>query len=175
MHLLVDGYNLIGLNKSLSSKVNLQSLREDLLNKLSLYKKSKIHKITVVFDGSHSDNTCRTIENIYGIKVIYSKQNETADDIIKEIVENSENPGEILVVTSDNELKNAVRVEGVSITGSDTLAKRLKSYNQSDKHLSKSEYMEKYIKGYNEEEDISNKKGNPDKPKKNKKFQKSLW
>lgn len=55
MHLIVDGYNLIGLNRSLSHKTNLQSLRETLLNKLSLYKKNKIHKITVVFDGSHSD------------------------------------------------------------------------------------------------------------------------
>lgn len=174
MHLIIDGYNLIRTDKSLSPKVNLQSLRETLLNKLSLYKKGKIHKITVVFDGSHSDNTSRTIENIYGIKVIYSKQNETADDVIKEIVETSENPGEILVVTSDNELRHAVRAGGVSVTSSGSLSRRLKEHMQTNnkEEISKAEYFEKYVKGYVEEYDPV-KKGNPKKEKK--KQMRNLW
>ena len=177
MHLIIDGYNVIksGQNNS-SAKENLSLLRDNLIRKLSAYKGSKIHNITVVFDGFYSENQSRNTEHINGVKVIYSKQNERADDIIKEIVSNVSNPNDVLVVTSDNGLKNAVRVEGVSITSSDSLGKRLSYFKEyKKKTLSKAEYFEKNVKGYVEEEDKTGRKGNSQKQKKIKKWSKNLW
>ena len=53
MHLIIDGYNLLHVNRSLINlnSVQLQWERERLIDRLSTYQKLKPRGITVVFDG----------------------------------------------------------------------------------------------------------------------------
>ena len=50
MHLVIDGYNLIGAMTDLAG-MDLEEIREELITRLLAYKRLKKHRITVVFDG----------------------------------------------------------------------------------------------------------------------------
>jgi len=74
-------------------------LRRTFLERFAKYKRRKDIKITVVFDAYKGFSTGRQRENYKGINVVYSKENETADDVmIGWIREKKEG---VIVVTSD--------------------------------------------------------------------------
>jgi len=53
MHIIIDGYNLIRQSEALRrfDSFGLEAGRKELLRLLSLYRKSRGHRITVVLDG----------------------------------------------------------------------------------------------------------------------------
>ncbi len=57
----------------------------------------------MVFDGWNSGNLSQRSYMARGIKVIYTKQGEVADSVIKRIAEKSKR--ELVIVTSDMEIK----------------------------------------------------------------------
>ena len=63
---------------------NLELQRKSLLDRLVLYKKQKPNKITVVFDAYRGFSLTRQRENYKGIDVVYTRENETADDVMIE-------------------------------------------------------------------------------------------
>jgi predicted RNA-binding protein with PIN domain len=83
-HLIIDGYNYINRIKTspIDDGSNLDLLRRALLDRFVQYKKRKGAKITVVFDAYDSRSPGRQRENYKGIDVVYSKEHETADDVI---------------------------------------------------------------------------------------------
>jgi hypothetical protein len=100
-HLLIDGYNYVKQSAlaALLDPSDLESGRRYLLDELSRYKKEKKVRITVVFDATHGLSLGRKKEGYRGVEVIYSKQGETADQVIMEAIR--EHRAGLLVVTFD--------------------------------------------------------------------------
>jgi rRNA-processing protein FCF1 len=101
IHIVIDGYNYISRtgNTGIHGGADLEGLRRSLLEKLAGYKKRRGGKITVVFDAYNSFSPGRQREDFKGVDVVYSREGETADDVIIEIIR-SKRAG-IAVVSSD--------------------------------------------------------------------------
>lgn len=132
MHIIIDGYNLIRQSVSLGrfESFSLQSGRNELIRRSSLYKKSRGHRITIVFDGWASDPLMEERDREGGIDIIYSRKGEKADEVIKRMVKKGEE--EIVVVTSDRNIADSIsRNGGVAISSPEFEAKleRLSEYN----------------------------------------------
>lgn len=112
IHIIIDGYNLIRQSTDLSrlDRNDLQAGREALIDLLAGYKKIKAHKITVVFDGTNAPGFSLRRNWTRGIAVIFSRQGETADSVIKKMAAN-ENEG-ALVVSSDRAVTASAQSEG---------------------------------------------------------------
>lgn len=93
---------------------NLDMLRRSLLDRLSQYKRQKGVKITVVFDAYNSFSPGRQRENYKGIDVVYSKEGETADDVIIGWIR--EKRAGIIVVSSDRAIIDEAKQHGVAFT-----------------------------------------------------------
>ncbi len=130
MKIIIDGYNLIWAVPELRKKVlneqreiNLAEGRKGLLHLLDLYQGGHPKlEITAVFDAKEEIFSYPSSSS--KIKVLYSN-GETADSLIKRIVEDEKNPKETLVVTSDNELKGRVKEKGAQVIGSLSFLKRI--------------------------------------------------
>ena len=107
---IVDGYNLIGSEKGLRG--NLQGQRDRLVRELRDYQERKGCVITVVFDGWRSGWIYETEERTGDLTVIYSRQGEKADSVIKRLAR--EMGSACIVVTSDRELRQAVEASGAT-------------------------------------------------------------
>jgi len=104
MHIIVDGYNLIGSQTGLSG--NLEHKRSWLAQQLASYQRRKGHHITVVFDGWQSGWSHETIEKRDGVSIVYSRVGEKADTVIVRLAR--QRGGGSVVVTSDREVQRAV-------------------------------------------------------------------
>ncbi len=125
IHILIDGYNLIRKYPPLSQaeKADFSKGREKLLEWLSQYRRKIPNPITVVFDGGQGGERDEGRDIYKGIKVRYSPQGQTADDIIKRLVKKE---GEkILVVTSDQELGSYCRLFKTGWIRSEDFARRI--------------------------------------------------
>jgi predicted RNA-binding protein with PIN domain len=79
-------------------------------------------ELTVVFDGRPIDSVLRG----HGIEVQFAPGGtNAADRRIERLVSESENPGEITVVTSDKALVRAVTAAGANVVGSGEFRSRL--------------------------------------------------
>ena len=112
-HLLIDGYNFLkrtGL-AALFDSSDLESGRRAVLDALAAYKKERATGITVVFDATRGISLLRQKERYRGIEIIYSKQGETADQVIVEAIR-ARRAG-LLVVTSDRAIIDEAKRHGV--------------------------------------------------------------
>lgn len=165
MWLIVDGYNVLrssGGTAPLQGN-NLQKEREGFLARLRRYQGERKDKVTVVFDGQRADGDFSTTKSQGGVRVIYSRRGQTADEIIKQLVEEAPYPQDIMVVSSDREIADFVKSRGASVAGARSLADRLdlqaiSSDVQESFSLEETDqatYHERYVKGYLEEEEPS--------------------
>jgi hypothetical protein len=125
MHLIIDGYNLLHVNRSLIhlSPVQLQWERERLIDQLSAYQKLKPCRITVVFDGWQGGWATEKRESQKGVEVIYSKLGEKADEVIKRLVK--EKGSGAIVITSDRDIARFGERMAVSVIPSDQFRERM--------------------------------------------------
>ena len=114
MWIIVDGYNLIRQWPELAmlDRADLQSGREALLQELRAYQREKRHRITVVFDGRERGGISGGIEKAGGVGVRYSRQGETADEVIAHLV--AEAGAGAVVVSSDREVQASARRHGAA-------------------------------------------------------------
>lgn len=115
MHLLIDGYNLIRQSPALRhlDARDLEAGREALLERLALYRQCRPHhRLTVVFDGWQAGGATETRDLHWGVRVIYSRRGERADEVIKRLLA-QEGP-RALVVSSDRELQEQARRVGAA-------------------------------------------------------------
>ena len=163
-HIIIDGYNYIHRIRSsgLLSDTNLDMVRRAFLERFVSYKRQKGINITVVFDAYKSYSTGRQKENYKGIEIVYSKENETADDVIIGWIR--EKKAGIIVVTSDRAIIDEAKRCGVAFIVPSKLEMMI---SQAGLEMHKEE----------DEEDVYNdrKKGNPRKlPKKLRKLTKTV-
>jgi predicted RNA-binding protein with PIN domain len=116
MDIIIDGYNLIGSEQGLHGV--LESKRNWLVQRISLYQKIKQFKVTVIFDGWRAGRPEQVGQKVDGVTVIYSRLDEKADAVIISLAR--EKGGGSVVVTSDREIRNAVeRFGAVAIAAND--------------------------------------------------------
>ena len=123
--IIVDGYNLIRQSPELSRiwDLDLEAARDALAERLTRYKRLHKHKITVVYDGAHWSASGRNAPRARGIRTIFSRGGEKADDVIRRMV-SKEAEGKI-VVTSDRDLARSVESAGAATIDSPTFEARL--------------------------------------------------
>jgi len=130
MHIIIDGYNLIRQSDALRryERFSLEDGRKALIRSISLYKKQRGHKVTVVFDGWQGGPVEEERDKLSGIDIIYSRKGEKADEVIKRMVQ--ERAEEIVVVTSDRDIADFVSRRGGTAISSpefDELMGRMKT------------------------------------------------
>jgi uncharacterized protein len=155
-HIVIDGYNY--MMRTVASRVqegsSLEALRRGVLEKLSRYKRRKGSKITVVFDAYRSLSPGRQRENYLGIDVVYSRENETADDVIIGWIR--ERRSGMIVVTSDRAIIDEAKRSGIAFITPQKLEEMI-----VDGISGKDQASE------DDDEGVTEKKGNPRKlPKK---------
>ncbi|MCX7965932.1 MAG: NYN domain-containing protein [Syntrophorhabdaceae bacterium] len=159
-HIVIDGYNYINRIRpaGMHDGTNLEVLRKHLLEKLVYYKKQKPNRITVVFDAYKSFSPTRQRENYKGIDVIYTKENETADEFIIQWIR--KRPSGLVVVSSDRAILDEAKQCGIAFITPTKMEEFMLGYETED---------------YDSENLKTTKKGNPKKlPKKIRKATKIL-
>lgn len=101
--LLVDGYNIIGAwpdLKKLKEK-DLAAARDRLIERMAEYQAYSGYRVIVVFDAQYVQGTEKKYHN-YKVEVIFTKENETADERIEKMaIHLSNRKTQIHVATSD--------------------------------------------------------------------------
>lgn len=124
MKLIIDGYNLIASTNILKERKDALSKNcKYLIDLLVQYNSFKKFHIIVIFDGWQYGYPIETSEDIKGIKVIYSKRGEKADEVIKKMA--SKLKDSCLVVSSDREIVDYVEKAGSNSISAKEFASRL--------------------------------------------------
>jgi predicted RNA-binding protein with PIN domain len=121
VHLVVDGYNV---TKSGYGTLSLAEQRSRLLNGLAALARRTRAEVTCVFDGKTLDG--RVVQTSpRGVRVLFSPEGETADELIRRLVR-AEPPGRpVVVVSSDREVADGIRAAGARPVPSSVLLRRL--------------------------------------------------
>lgn len=102
-YLIVDGYNIINA-WPVFEKLRVESFehaRAKLIEILSNYQGSTDSRVIIVFDAHLVKGGSQKKELIDGIEVIFSQENETADNVIEKLVGTLPIQSKITVATSD--------------------------------------------------------------------------
>ncbi|WP_079513644.1 NYN domain-containing protein [Rossellomorea marisflavi] len=101
--LLVDGYNIIGAWHELNElkKKDLSAARDRLVEQMAEYQGYTGYRVIVIFDAYYVQGIARKYNN-YKVEVIFTKENETADERIEKLaIELNNIKTQIHVATSD--------------------------------------------------------------------------
>ena len=101
--LLVDGYNIIGAWPELRElkERSLAAARDRLIEMMAEYQAFTEYRVIVVFDAQYVQGLSRTYKN-HKVEVIFTKENETADERIEKMaIELNNIKTQIQVATSD--------------------------------------------------------------------------
>ena len=112
--LIIDGYNVIFAWEELKelAAVNLDSAREAFLDILGNYQGYKKMGMVVVFDGYKVAGNPGTKVDYGEIKVVYTKEAETADRFIEKTIYEMGRKYDVAVVTSDRPVQMAALGDG---------------------------------------------------------------
>ena len=111
MWVIIDGYNVIR-SSGFADDYNINKLenqRNTFISLLSDYSSSSSNRVSVVFDAANTDTLHYSRGQVDGVDVYYSRGGQTADDLIKDLVEGADNPRDCMVVTSDKEIQRFAR------------------------------------------------------------------
>jgi hypothetical protein len=147
MHLIIDGYNLLHVNRSLIrlNSTQLQWERDRLIDQLSAYQKLKPCGITIVFDGWQGGWSTEKRERRGGIEIIFSRLEEKADEVIKRLAK--EKGSGAIVITSDRDVARFAERMAVSVISSEQFREKLEvSANKFEDIFEEEEEEEKGIK-----------------------------
>lgn len=104
MKFLVDGYNL--MFRSLHAGKNLQQQREELIAHINTMVKVCEMTVTMVFDSQQPEFTRSHFDSL---EIIYTDENQSADDYLLSMVKHSQQPHQLTIVTSDKRLAWSAR------------------------------------------------------------------
>ncbi len=120
VRILVDGYSLLHAWPALAPGQARHSAaaRDELIRVLRRYDNGQGTPLTVVFDGMgsrgrHASDTLSTPE----CEILYSKNGQTADDIIERVATRLTAYGEVLVVTNDRAERDTIMAAGAQSIG----------------------------------------------------------
>ena len=127
MHLIIDGYNLLYVDRTLvsSNPTQLQRERDRLIDQLSAYRSLRQMEITVVFDGWQGGWSTEQRERRKGIDLVYSRLGEKADEVIKRLVR--EKGAGVTVISSDREVSRYAEKISVAAVPSDQFKEKMEN------------------------------------------------
>jgi predicted RNA-binding protein with PIN domain len=115
--IILDGYNVIHKIPQLQSHLNhsLEDARKALANFIITWARTHNHKgsISIVFDGR--DGIINSRQSLCGIKCIYTKTKQEADDKIISLVRNTPNKKDITIISDDNYVTNNCKAHGAIV------------------------------------------------------------
>jgi len=125
MQLIIDGYNLLHVDRSLIQldPIQLQRERDRLVHQLSAYGNLKQQEIIVVFDGWQGGWYTEKKEKKKGVEIIFSKIGEKADEVIKRLVR--EKGSGAMVITSDHDISRYAGRMAVAVIPSDQFKEKM--------------------------------------------------
>ncbi len=139
-YLLVDGYNIIFHWDNLTklAETNLEDARIKLLETLCNYQGIIKYEIIVVFDAYKVKNGVEVVEEYKNIKIVFTKEAETADTYIEracgELVKNHN----VTVATSDNLEQTIIMSKGaMRLSASDLKYDILESNKEINRFIEK--------------------------------------
>ncbi|MEV6929236.1 NYN domain-containing protein [Dactylosporangium sp. NPDC051485] len=119
-HMIVDGYNV---TKRGYAEISLEQQRNRLIAGVGGLVAQTRAEVTVVFDGAERVHGLPPAPR--GVRVLFSKKGETADELIRRLVRAEPAGRPIVVISSDKEVVDGVRRHGAYPLASDTLLRRL--------------------------------------------------
>lgn len=166
-HLIIDGYNLLGAMGLPPSQVvaNGERHREEFIVRLGRYGQSLHCPITLVFDAWQQTGNSRQVHHRAGVTVIYSAQDERADQVIQHLIRVQGK--ETAVVSSDREVIDVAKTFGAFSIRSQEFMGRLTTATPPRSTAIRSSHRESHEDAYQAPPRSKDKKGNPRKlPKK---------
>lgn len=134
--LIIDGYNVIHrLSHLARMHGNLQKKRERLAAFMAEWRVRTRYKgaITIVFDGQDCMEQSFGGNILHGIRCIFSRTKEDADDRIIRILKDSSAPEHVMVVSDDNYVANHCRSFGARIKAVSFLAAKKQATKNSSR------------------------------------------
>jgi predicted RNA-binding protein with PIN domain len=125
--LIIDGYNVIYTDDSLRRAAcrDLQGARDRLVDLLKQYLKRRHLQVTVVFDGRGGLVDAEPVVPCK-LQVLFSADDETADELILATIRRSPSPQSFVVVTSDMaDIGRTARGMGCEVIGSKRFLDRI--------------------------------------------------
>jgi len=119
-HLIVDGYNV---TKAGFGEMSLEQQRNRLVSALAGLTAQTGTETTIVFDGA--DRIVGLPPAPRGVRVLFSRKGETADDLIRRLVRAEPAGRAVVVISSDREVADGVRRHGAYPLSSETLLRRI--------------------------------------------------
>lgn len=128
LHFLIDGYNVIHAMPDLAERT-LEAARTGFLTFLGAQRPqgSARNAVTVVFDGR---DDVFWPEPPGEIRVLFSRA-ESADDLIKRLIEDEVNPRGLVLVSNDRDLQQCARQHGGTVMAAETFIARGESARRS--------------------------------------------
>lgn len=135
MKLLVDGYNLLhasGVFGEPTDEPTLETARRALLGFLAQQLAARDRsRATIVFDGKDAPRGLPSVQSYESMQVLFSRRQQSADDLIAELIAAEKQPRELLVISSDHGVQRSARQRGCSYEDSEAWVRSLRQTNQS--------------------------------------------
>jgi predicted RNA-binding protein with PIN domain len=126
MPYLVDGNNLLGAARD--ARLGLPRDEAELLRRLDRFAQARRSEILVVFDGpAGTGRAAGQAGRVGRARVRYAGSGRQADDLIVEMIVGWNNPAEITLVSSDNQLRGRAKATGARVMGCAEFAGRLRA------------------------------------------------
>ena len=126
---IVDGYNVIHAwpqLKRLMDDASLESARDKLIERLSVFGMVIGADVTVVFDAHHSTARTNSQEEVEGVHVLFTRKGHSADHAIERIAYEASQVGDVITVaTSDRFQRDLVRGMGGAVISALELERRV--------------------------------------------------
>lgn len=129
---LIDGYNLIhalGMIRKHAGAGGLEAARTQLLEFLANAFGDDAHFVMVVFDAKRAPRGVERTQSHRGIAVRFAAKNESADDMIEELIQEHATPKTLVVVSNDLRLQNAASRRGARGWSHETFLDQLEKTN----------------------------------------------
>jgi len=138
-YLVVDGYNIIyawpHLDKMKTE--NLEHARDKLVDILANFAAHSGAKVFVVFDAHQVKSGIEHVEEKNGVRIIYTREGETADAVIEKMVGELVNLGRVYVATSDYDEQRLVFGRGAYRLTPRDLQQQIEQYRKKEEKWAK--------------------------------------
>jgi len=147
IRILVDGYSLLHSWPELARGHPRHSAtaRDELIRRLSLYQDASGTALTIFFDGSQPARGTPAASSGGGVEVLYSRQGQTADQMIERAAHRFAAYGDVLAVSDDRAERETVLSVGGMVSNcwnfiqmvENALAEQaddIKQYNRNEHH-----------------------------------------
>jgi predicted RNA-binding protein with PIN domain len=124
MAYLIDGNNLLG--RIAPHELRERSGREGLVVRLLAFQRVTRARIHLVFDGNPEQTPTDVPVNPKFV-IHYPGEGQSADDVIREMIERQTDRRRFFVVSSDRAIRELARKKGLEAVTSDVFARELKS------------------------------------------------